>query len=118
MHGVFHPTMYVKKEVYDRHGLYDLTLKYAMDYDYLCRIADEKNTFIDYPLATFDPTGVSSTQYIPSTREMFACYRKYFGPSWKQTLWGWRLFILHYVLHSPIGRWLYKMKVNSGRQKV
>ncbi len=89
-----------------------------MDYDFICRIADEKSAFVDYPIATFDPGGVSTNNYIPSTKEMFRCYQKYFGKSLKQTLWSWRLFAIHYVLRSSAGKWLYKMKVNMGMQKI
>ena len=118
MHGIFHPTMFVKKEVYGRRGYFDITVKYAMDYDFICRIADEKNTFIDYPIATFDPTGVSSNSYIASTREMFQRYRKYYGSSLKQQLWYYRLIILHKLLGSSIGKMLYRLKVKAGLQKV
>jgi len=68
MRSIAHPTMYVRKEVYGRHGLFNPELKMAMDYDFLCRIADEKNVFLDHPLATFDPTGVSSTKYIEAMK--------------------------------------------------
>lgn len=118
MRGVFHPTMYVKKEVYNRRGMFDINIKYAMDYDFLCRIADEKNSFIDYPLATFDPTGISSTQYLPAMEDAYACYRKYYGKSFKQTLWSKRLAILHYLLNSKFGKWLYRMKVKAGLQNA
>jgi len=118
MHGVFHPTMYVKKEVYARRGQFDVNIKMAMDYDFICRIADEKNTFIDYPLATFDPTGISSNRYLDSTREMFQCYQKYYGKSLKQQLWAWRLIILYHLLNSPFGKFLYRLKVKAGLQKV
>ena len=118
MHGVFHPTMFVRKALYDKHVLYDISIKYAMDYDYLCRLAEEKNGFLPYPVATFDPTGISSTQYGASTKEMLAVYRKYFGGSIKQTLWGWRLMASFTVLQSPVGKWLYKLKVKMGLQKV
>lgn len=114
MRSVFHPTMYIKKEVYDRRGLYDVNIKMAMDYDLLCRIANEKFAFLDYPLATFDPTGVSSTRYIDAMNESFESYRKYYGPSVKQKLWGLRLRSLHYLLESPMGKWLYKLKVKLG----
>jgi len=118
MHGIFHPTMYVKKEAYNRCGLYDTTIRYAMDYDFLCRLANEKNGFVDYPLATFDPHGVSSVQYLATTKEMYQCYRKYFGSSLKQTLWEWRLILIHHLLSNGIGKWLYKLKVKMGMQKV
>lgn len=118
MHGVFHPTMFVRREVYQKHGDYDLSVRYAMDYDYLCRLADEPSCFLDYPVATFDPTGISSANYVNSTLEMLECYRKYFGSSLKHTLWGWRLLLLHRLLKSAPGRLLYAAKVRAGMQKV
>jgi glycosyltransferase involved in cell wall biosynthesis len=114
MRGVSHPTMYVKKELYDKHGLYDMHLKIAMDYDFLCRIADEKFFFIDVTLVSFDPSGISSNRYLSAMQECFVSYRKYFGFSFKQKLWGWRLTLLYYLLKSPFGRWLYKLKVKMG----
>ncbi len=116
MRGTLHPTMYVRKELYDKHGLFDTALKLAMDYDFLCRIADEKFAFLDYPLATFDPTGVSSNRYVDAMKESYAQYRKYFGPSLKQTLWGWRLTILHNLLESGFGKFLYRVKVKLGKE--
>lgn len=114
MRGTFHPTMYIKRTVYDKHGLYNTTIKMAMDYDFLCRIADEKSFYLDYPLATFDPTGISTNKYLDANREMFACYYKHFGFSFKQQIWKVRLTLLHYIIQSPIGKWLYAIKVKAG----
>ncbi|KAF2332509.1 glycosyltransferase family 2 protein [Flavobacterium daemonense] len=36
-----HPTVFVKKSVYDEIGMFDETYKYAMDYDLLLRISDK-----------------------------------------------------------------------------
>ena len=116
MRSVFHPTMYVRKAVYEKHGLFNVDIKMAMDYDFLCRIADEKNVFIDYPLATFDPTGVTSTKYLDAMDESYAIYRRYYGNSIKQTLWSWRLTFLYYLLKSPLGKLLYSIKVKIGMQ--
>ena len=33
-----HPTLFLKKDVYDQHGLFDLSFKIAADYDYILRI--------------------------------------------------------------------------------
>jgi glycosyltransferase involved in cell wall biosynthesis len=114
MRGVFHPTMYVRKEVYDRRGMFDESIKMAMDYDFLCRIGAEKNKFIDYPLSTFDPTGVSTTKYLDAMKESYAAYRSHHGHTFKQTLWGWRLTVLHHLLESPLGKVLYWLKVKLG----
>jgi glycosyltransferase involved in cell wall biosynthesis len=118
MRGVFHPTMYVKKELFERHGMFDTNIKMAMDYDFLCRIADEKNTFIDYPLATFDPTGVSTTRYLDAMNESYAAYQKYYGKTFRQTFWSWRLAALHYLLESKAGKLLYKLKVKAGLENI
>jgi glycosyltransferase involved in cell wall biosynthesis len=114
MHGVFHPTMYVKKEVYDRRGYFDINVKIGMDYDFLCRIADEKSTFINYPIANFDPGGVSNVRYLEGVKECAESYKKYYGGSLMLTYWQWRLTVLHYLLQSPIGKILYRAKVAMG----
>ncbi len=116
MRGTLHPTMYVRKELYSKQGLFDTNLKMAMDYDFLCRIADEKFVFIDYPLATFDPTGVSSKRYLDAMKESYAQYRKYYGASLKQTIWGLRQTMLHHLLESSFGKFLYKVKVKMGKE--
>lgn len=118
MRGTFHQTMYVRKELYDKHGLYDNDVKMSMDYDFLCRIADEKFVFIDYPLATFDPTGISTNRYLDAMNEIYARYRKYYGWSIKQKLWGIRLTILHYLLQNRFGKWLYSIKVKMGKENM
>ncbi|HEX9250884.1 MAG TPA: glycosyltransferase family 2 protein [Ignavibacteriaceae bacterium] len=33
-----HPTMFIKKEVYDSIGLYDLNYRYSMDFEFYCRL--------------------------------------------------------------------------------
>jgi glycosyltransferase involved in cell wall biosynthesis len=118
MRGMMHPTMYVRREMYDKHGLFDVNLKLSMDYDFLCRVADEPNAFIDYPLATFDPAGVSSSNYIKAMKESYGQYRKYFGPSIKQTVWEWRLTFLHHLLGSKLGKFLYRLKVKAGKENA
>jgi glycosyltransferase involved in cell wall biosynthesis len=118
MRGTMHPTMYVRREMYDKHGLFDVNLKLAMDYDFLCRIANEKSVFIEDTLATFDPTGVSSENYVKAMKESFAQYRKYYGSSVKQTLWGWRLTALYQLLQSKAGKLLYALKVKMGKENA
>jgi len=33
-----HPTMFLRKSVYDRYGLFDLSFRYAMDFEFVCRL--------------------------------------------------------------------------------
>ena len=110
MRSVLHQTMYVRTDLYRRHGLYSTTLRYSMDFDFLCRIAREPFAFLDAPLAIYDTTGVSSTQYLPAMAEARAVYRKYYGHSLASQLWGLRLAGLYHLLRSPLGKLLYRVK--------
>ena len=114
MRATFHPTMYVRRSLHDRYGLYDKGLRLAMDYDFLCRIADERSAYLNEPLATFDPTGVSTTNYRKGLEEAYRCYRRYHGFSLRQEIWKRRQILLHLLLESGVGRWLYALKVRLG----
>ena len=114
MRSTFHPTMYVRRGLFDCHGGFDTSLRIAMDYDFLCRIAGERHAFLPQPLADFDPHGVSSTGYLRGLAEMQRVYRRHFGFSAAQWLWRWRQVALHRLLHSPLGRRLYAWKVRLG----
>jgi len=38
--GIFHhPTMFFRRQVYEKFGLYDLKYKYAMDFEFMCRLS-------------------------------------------------------------------------------
>ncbi len=110
MRSVFHPTWFVKKEVYDRVGAYDNRFKIAMDYDMLCRISKERYRFLDIPVAVFDPGGISSVRYLDSLQETKKVYEKHFGSSGLLILWQMRLRLLHSLLQSPAGKFLYAIK--------
>lgn len=111
MRSISHQTMYVRKELYNKYGLYDTSLPIAMDYDFLLRIKDEPFYFLPEPIATFAPGGISSVQYLKSVNELSKVYRRYSPNSFLHTVWQWRLKFLHYLLQSPVGKSLYKMKV-------
>ena len=110
MRSVSHQTMFVKKQLHEKYGLYGTTEKISMDYDFLCRIADEAFAFLPVPLITFAPAGTSTVHYLQSLRDAKTVYTRYFGKSIFLTLWQLRLRILYYVLHSPVGNFLYKIK--------
>ena len=118
MRATFHPTMYVRRSLHQRHGLYDKSLRLAMDYDFLCRIAGEKSAFLEHPLAVFDDTGVSSGNYIQAVEESHRCYRRHHGFSLRQEVWKRRQVILHRLLESPMGGFLYGLKVRLGLENA
>ena len=63
MRSLSHQTMYVRKELYDKYGLYDNSFKIAMDFDFVARIRNEKFHFMNEILAINVPGGISSEKY-------------------------------------------------------
>jgi glycosyltransferase involved in cell wall biosynthesis len=110
MRSICHQTMFVKKHLHFKHELYDVNLKFSMDYDFLCRIANEPFTFLRTLMVAYAPAGRSSENYIASLRQTKKIYIRYFGKSLKLDLWQIRLKLLHYLLQSPLGNFLYRMK--------
>jgi glycosyltransferase involved in cell wall biosynthesis len=110
MRSVCHQTMFVKKELHTRYGLYDTNLTIAMDYDFVCRIANERFRFLPDTLIKMAPLGISNKQYLLSLQQGKAVYTKYFGNSLKVNFWQARLKFLHTLLNSPVGKLLFKLK--------
>jgi len=110
MRSICHQTMFIKKSLHDKYGLYDTQLKIAMDYDFLLRIANEKFNFIEAPLVKFAPAGSSSINYLLSLKEIKTSYEKYYGNSLFLELWQIRLKLLHYLLGTKLGKLLFKVK--------
>jgi len=111
MRSLSHQSMFVKRILHNRYGLYDTTLRNAMDYDFICRISNEKFQFIEKPLVVFAPGGTTYRNYLPALKEARKVYQRHNGPSLKLVFWQWRLKLLHYLLNSRVGGFLYKMKV-------
>lgn len=115
MRSLSHQTMFVRKELYDRYGLYDSSFKIAMDFDFVARIRNEKFLFLDEILAVNVPGGISSEKYNLSLKEGSRVVKKYLGFSWKNKLWTLRLKTLKTIQNIPfLGKLLYKVKVRLG----
>ncbi len=110
MRGVFHPTWFVKKEVYERNGLYSGRYKIAMDYDMMCRIYEERYAFVDKTLVVFDDSGISSVNYLESLQQNIEVYESHFAFSALCRAWQLRLKLLHYLLQTKLGKWLFRLK--------
>lgn len=111
MRAICHQTMFVKRKLYEQYGLYDVTLKLAMDFDFLIRIRDEKFAFIDAVMVVFAPGGASAINVKKGLSENTQSIKKYIGFSWKHYLWKIRILILSGLLNSAFGKLLYKIKV-------
>ena len=110
MRSICHQTMFVKKALHDKYGLYNKAEKIGMDYDFLCRIADEPFIFIRKTLVNFAPAGASSVQYLKALKDVKRIYENHFGKTAMLWLWQLRLKFLYYLLKSPVGIFLYKLK--------
>jgi hypothetical protein len=110
MRSVSHPTWFLRKEVYDRVGVFSLSIKIAMDYDLLCRLSNEKYFYLNETIARFDDKGVSTTQYVKSLKDNIKVYESYFGFSLKSRIWQTRLKLIFYLMQTGFGKWLYKLK--------
>jgi glycosyltransferase involved in cell wall biosynthesis len=88
MRTVAHPTMFIKKEVYERHGLYNTDFKIAMDYDILVRIRNERFRFIPKPLVYFAPGGTSGLYLEEGLEEVRRSYNTHLGYSSRLSFYG------------------------------
>jgi glycosyltransferase involved in cell wall biosynthesis len=110
MRQIGHVTMFVKKDLYTKYGMFDNQYKIAMDYDFIMRIQNENFAYIDTPMVVFEPGGISSTQQQKGKKEVKHIYEKYLGKSIKFSLWQWRQFFLEKFTNSFLGKWWYSPK--------
>jgi hypothetical protein len=118
MRSTCHQTMYVRRELFDKHGLFDTSLKIAMDYDFLLRIRNEPFYFLRDPIVIFAPDGISTSHYLRSLEEGTKVYKRYFSNTVLHELWKLRLKGLYYLLVSPIGNKLYGIKTRLKLENV
>ncbi len=111
MRSLSHQSMFVKAALHKKYGLYNTSLRNAMDYDFVCRIAAEPMMFIEKPLIVFAPGGTTYQHYLTGMQEARKVYEKYFGFSLLLLIWQLRLKLLHFIITSPVGQLLYKIKV-------
>lgn len=110
MRSVSHPTWFLRKEVYERAGLFNLDIKIAMDYDLLCRLTQEPYFYLNETIVRFDEKGVSTTQYLKSLADNIKVYESHFGYSLICRFWQWRLKMIYYLMQTSFGKALYQMK--------
>jgi glycosyltransferase involved in cell wall biosynthesis len=114
MRKICHQTMYVKKEVYNKYGRFDINEKVCMDYEYLCRMSKESFIFVDKILAVYAEGGISYQSYIGGLNDVKRVYLKHFPYTIKIDIWKYRQFFLFKLLNSHIGKFLFKLKSKIG----
>lgn len=118
MRSVAHPTWFVRRAVYDQVGLFSLDEKIAMDYDLLCRLTQCSYAFFPRVITRFDHTGTSNQHYLQSLRDNVRIYEKYFGFSIACRLWQGRLYFLHQLLQTKLGKQLMLLKKRLGLENM
>ena len=76
-----HPSTFIKREIYQRYGMFDLNYHIAADRDLLLRFIAEGIRFerIDGILANFRRTGISNTRNLECAKETYEIDLKYLG---------------------------------------
>jgi glycosyltransferase involved in cell wall biosynthesis len=66
-----HPSLFIRKKVYDQIGLYNLNYKIAMDYELFIRIHEQqyKSLYLDFEIAHFSLGGISDSHIGASHKE-------------------------------------------------
>ena len=65
-----HPTLFVRREVYNEIGMFRLDYRVAMDYEFALRLTKyTRPYFLDYKIACMRDTGTSGRQYQKAFRE-------------------------------------------------
>ncbi|MFT4101489.1 MAG: glycosyltransferase family 2 protein [Burkholderiaceae bacterium] len=77
--GLPHPTLFVRRSVYERLGTYDLSFPLAADHDFVARLisSGQRGTHVDQPLARFRLGGLSSSRLLECFREDERIARKH-----------------------------------------
>ena len=94
--AVPHPAVFIRKAVFERVGLFDESLKYAMDIDLWLRLAQiARPATIDRPLAVFreHAGSVSSANKIQARQEELRVRRRYF----RQAPLAFGIYCLRYL---------------------
>jgi glycosyltransferase involved in cell wall biosynthesis len=73
-----HPTLFLKKEVFEKHGLYDTNFKIAADYDFILRIFKDESLKFEYlpiTITNMSIGGVSTSGFKNLIRKSFEDYK-------------------------------------------
>jgi glycosyltransferase involved in cell wall biosynthesis len=72
--SVNHPTVFVPRVIYEKHGVFDLKYRHAMDYDLMLRFksAGVQFIYLDTVLSNMLLQGVSDRQWLKTQKEMYS----------------------------------------------
>jgi glycosyltransferase involved in cell wall biosynthesis len=73
-----HPTLFLKKDVFEKHGLYDTNFKISADYDFILRIFKDESLKFEYlpiTITNMSIGGVSTSGFRNFIRKSFEDYK-------------------------------------------
>jgi glycosyltransferase involved in cell wall biosynthesis len=118
MRSLCHQTMFVKKSLHEKYGLYNPEYSISMDYDFVCRIYKEPFSFSQESCIKMAPGGISTAHYLKSLEQSKKVYQSHFGKSVLLNLWQLRLKILFHLLQTKFGKLLFSIKRGLGMENV
>lgn len=118
MRSLCHQTMFVKKLLHEKYGLYNPAYSISMDYDFVCRIYNEPFIFIGETWIKMAPGGISTAHYLKSLEQSKRVYQSHFGKSLLLNLWQLRLKLLFHLLQTKTGKVLFNIKRRLGMENV
>lgn len=106
-----HPTVFIRRSIYQQFGQFDLAYKYAMDYDLLLRLKLKGCRFIHIPevLANMRWEGISDQQWLKACREVSAIKNKYMP----HKALGTRLYFLKQITSISTGKFLQSIHLHK-----
>jgi glycosyltransferase len=73
-----HPTLFLKKDVFEKHGLYDTNFKISADYDFILRIFKDESLKFEYlpiTITNMSIGGISTSGFRNLIRKSFEDYK-------------------------------------------
>jgi glycosyltransferase involved in cell wall biosynthesis len=77
--SINHPSVFVKKDIYNKYGLFDKSYKYAMDYELMLRfyINNANFKYINKTLSNMSLGGISDKNWEKTYKESYLIRKKY-----------------------------------------
>lgn len=98
-YSVTHQSRFIRKDAYERFGLFQVEMRYMMDIDLLCRFYKKGAVFqlVDAPLAMFR-SGGTTNDTIYKKKEDYRMFVKNYGGSKWDFRWIWLQAVVKYNL--------------------
>jgi glycosyltransferase involved in cell wall biosynthesis len=98
--SIFHPSVFVKSEIYKEIGLFRLDLPVASDYEFILRayLSGYKFSYLNYPLTIFKTGGNSGSRYWDSLNDYFKIYKFHISFFWASRVIFKRIVISNFFI--------------------